>query len=245
MHSTIDETPEPKGRGGSITLIVLALVASLVAGGMLYWVTRDDDERKHLRRQATSLVESSPLGAVSRALTPPPTAVTNPATDPNTLSGRQIQGEMPRVEQPGTSAPAPENTPDTPIPGGRAPGSLASETPTPPEQAHTSPATPEDNTPRMAPPGDGSETNAVTTPDNPHQARAEGNEAATHASEPSIEASQRQTGPHHSGGVAAQPPSTAGQAQQQPLGVPYPGGVAPKVTEDSVVRGDFITDAAQ
>ena len=264
MHSTIDGAPEPRGRGVSITLVVLALVASLVAGGMLYWVTRDDSERKHLRQRATSLVESSPLGAVSRALTPPPAAVTNPATDPNTLSGQQIQGQMPRVEQPGTTASAAGNTLTPPIgdrqsPDRPAPGELAPKTPTPPEQAHTSPATSGENTPGAALPGDrpvgpdgsvepngsdGTETHAATPPDTPHQPLSEDGGTAPATPEPSTGASQQQR-PHHAGGLAARPSATPEQTRQQPPGVPYPDGIAPKVTEDSVVRGDFITDAAQ
>lgn len=98
-----ENLPEPEpGSGGRKLWLVVVLVVLLLALAA-YWLSRDDATRAGLRERAASYVdgitEGTPLAGMGNifreAPPPPPLSVTNPATEPGTLAGRNVQGTVP------------------------------------------------------------------------------------------------------------------------------------------------------
>ena len=94
--------PEPEpGAGGRKLWLVVALAVLLLALAA-WWFSRDDDTRADLRERAASSVDGitqgTPLAGVGNILRtappPPPASVLNPATEPGTLAGRNVQGTV-------------------------------------------------------------------------------------------------------------------------------------------------------
>ena len=96
----ISELPKPRPGRSGFRLGLLAVLALLVVSAAAYWLTRDDETREALRKQAVTAIdkatEGTPLAGVSTILTPPPPppppSVLNPPTAPGTLSGPVVQG---------------------------------------------------------------------------------------------------------------------------------------------------------
>ena len=96
----ISELPKPRPGRSGFRLGLLAVLALLVVSAAAYWLTRDDETREALRKQAVTAIdkatEGTPFAGVSTILTPPPPppppAVLNPPTAPGTLSGPVVQG---------------------------------------------------------------------------------------------------------------------------------------------------------
>lgn len=95
--------PEPEPGSGGRKLWIVVVLAVLLLAFAAYWFSRDDATRADLRERAASYVdgitEGTPLAGVGNifrtAPPPPPLSVTNPATEPGTLAGRNVQGTVP------------------------------------------------------------------------------------------------------------------------------------------------------
>lgn len=101
---SVPNLPEPTpAKAGSVKLIVLAVLAVVLLGGAVFWLTRDDDTKTALKDTMVGAVENAvkdtPLAAVAKYLTPPPPppppSVVSPATKPGTLAGQVIVGTVP------------------------------------------------------------------------------------------------------------------------------------------------------
>lgn len=95
--------PEPEPGAGGRKLWLVVVLAVLLLAGAAWWLSRDDAAREDLREKAASYVDSitagTPLAGIGNvfrtAPPPPPASVTNPATEPGTLAGRNVQGTVP------------------------------------------------------------------------------------------------------------------------------------------------------
>lgn len=115
----IQNLPKPRPtKGGSVKPLVLALLAVAVLGGVVFWLTRDADEKEALKSNLQEVLDGTPLASVSKLVTPPPPPppprVTSPATQPGTLAGQVVQGTVASpVDASGAGAAAPpEGTPE-------------------------------------------------------------------------------------------------------------------------------------
>ncbi|MBD5647038.1 MAG: hypothetical protein HDQ89_05240 [Desulfovibrio sp.] len=95
--------PEPEPGAGGRKLWLVVVLAVLLLAGAAWWLSRDDAAREDLREKAASYVDGitagTPLAGIGNvfrtAPPPPPASVTNPATEPGTLAGRNVQGTVP------------------------------------------------------------------------------------------------------------------------------------------------------
>ena len=95
--------PEPEPGSGGRKLWIVVVLAVLLLAACAWWFSREPGMRADLREKAASYVdgitEGTPLaglgGLFRTAPPPPPASVTNPATEPGTLAGRNVQGTVP------------------------------------------------------------------------------------------------------------------------------------------------------
>ena len=123
-EQSVPNLPHPTpAKGGSLKLIILAVLAVAVLGAAAFWLTRDDDSKAALKETlfgaVDNAVKDTPLSSVTKYLTPPPPppppSVTAPATQPGTLAGQVIQGTVPSgVDASGTPANPDDPTAGTP-----------------------------------------------------------------------------------------------------------------------------------
>lgn len=103
LHGPGEALPPPEPGSGGHKLWPLAILAVLLVLGAGYWFSREEATRTDLRERAASfadsLAEGTPLAGVGNIFRnsppPPPVSVTNPATAPGTLAGRNVQGTVP------------------------------------------------------------------------------------------------------------------------------------------------------
>lgn len=97
-NTRIDQLPVPKeNRGGHGGLIFVTLVALLLVGGAIYWLTRDDATKENLKSRAEELVQGTPLDKIRQLFLPPPpppVALPTPPTEPGTLAGQTVLGSV-------------------------------------------------------------------------------------------------------------------------------------------------------
>lgn len=98
----IQELPKPRpSGGGGMKITLLAMLAVALLSGAAFWLTRDDAQKQELKSRMLDALNDSPVGVVSKYFTPPPPPppprVTTPATQPGTLAGQVVQGEVPDV----------------------------------------------------------------------------------------------------------------------------------------------------
>lgn len=97
----MESEPKPE-KAGSGRAIVWALLALAILGAIVWWLTRDADERETLRKNAAELINEKTegtllagVGDLLHAEPPPlPPEVLNPATEEGTLSGRVVEGTV-------------------------------------------------------------------------------------------------------------------------------------------------------
>ncbi len=99
-HDSFSSLPTPaKGRGGAVKLGMLTLAVLLITGTGLYWLSRDEDDKSAIasvvKENVQSAVKDTPLATVVNTyVAPPKPPVRVPKTDPGTLAGQSIQGQM-------------------------------------------------------------------------------------------------------------------------------------------------------
>lgn len=103
LPSPAESLPEPEPGAGGRKLWIVVVLAVLLLAGAAWWFSRDDAARSDLREKAASYVDGitagTPLAGIGNVLRtappPPPPSVTNPATEPGTLAGRNVLGTVP------------------------------------------------------------------------------------------------------------------------------------------------------
>lgn len=97
--------PQPRpDRAGRRTLMLFALLLLLAAGGAGFWLTLDDAQRQAYKDTLARWLADTPLAPLTAYLhtpTPPtPERVTNPSTQPGTLAGQTVLGNVPSLPDP-------------------------------------------------------------------------------------------------------------------------------------------------
>ncbi|MEG2173221.1 MAG: hypothetical protein RRY29_08150 [Desulfovibrionaceae bacterium] len=112
-NTGLDHLPAPKrSQGGQGKLLAITLVAVVLVGGAIYWLTRDEATKLALKSRVETLVQDTPLEAVRQFFLPPPpppVGLSQPKTDPGTLAGQVVVGTVPSgvddTVDPASSAP--------------------------------------------------------------------------------------------------------------------------------------------
>ncbi len=96
--------PKPsKGRGGAAKLGLYTLAALIITGSGIYWLSRDEEDKKHItatvKENVETVVKDTPLQNVVENYLQEDTAplhlsVTKPQTAPGTLAGQNVQAKM-------------------------------------------------------------------------------------------------------------------------------------------------------
>ncbi len=102
-HSDMQSLPKPaKGRGGAVKLGMYTLAALLITSASLYWLSRDEEDKKNItssvKENVEIVIKDTPLqevvGSYLDDTSPPPTSITRPQTAPGTLAGQNVQAKM-------------------------------------------------------------------------------------------------------------------------------------------------------
>lgn len=115
--------PRP-ARAGSFKAWFWAIIALAVAGCAIFWLTRSPEKQEELRSQAADMVndatKGTPLAGIGEILRsappPPPPIYQAPPTEPGTLAGREVTGEIPQETAPDPASPDEPSFVDEPEP---------------------------------------------------------------------------------------------------------------------------------
>ncbi len=110
-NNSLQTLPAPsKGRGGVFKLGMVTLITIAITGSGVYWLTRNEEDKKILaavvKENVETVVKDTPLetvvGAYIRSKESQEPSVNSPVTEPGTLAGQVVQGQMsapPTMEQ--------------------------------------------------------------------------------------------------------------------------------------------------